>query len=112
MGRLGAGVHAWFAIDDLAGKRINFFAANAAIAPFPSLAEIRAGINFTAVGTAEQRPTVCLENNRTEVFFRHRSSLRLPRAATFLERKNSVDGADEQLIFRDFALCQRLASGR
>jgi hypothetical protein len=78
MRRLGARVHARLAIDHLGGERINLFVADAGIAPLPGLAEIRAGVDLTAVGSAEKRFGRGLEDDRTEVLSRNHRPVALP----------------------------------
>ena len=111
MRRLGARVDARLAIDDLAGERINFLVADAVVAALPSFAEIRAGVDLTTISAAEKRLGRGLEDDRAEVLTGNHRALALPRAVAFLKCEDAVDGANEQLIFRDFALGERLTSG-
>src|SRR5581483_11885654 len=112
MRRLGAGVHARLAVHHLARERINFLLADALVAPFPGFAEIAARENLAAIGSAEQRPAVGLENDRAEVLPRHHGFPALPRAAALVKREDAVHGSNQQLIPGDFSLSQRLPSGR
>jgi hypothetical protein len=92
---LGAGVNARFAIDHLGGKRIDLFVADAAIAPLPSFANIRAGVNLTTISPAEERLGDGLEDDRAEVLARNHRPLTLPGAVALVKREDAVYGADQ-----------------
>ncbi len=95
MRRLSTRIDTRLAVNHLSGKRINLLVADAVVAPLPSLAEIRAGVNLAAIGPAEQRLGHGLKDDRAEMLARNHRAVPLPRAAALLKRKDAVDSADE-----------------
>src|SRR2546426_2807694 len=96
--RLGSGIKPGPSSHLLRRQRVDLRFPYTAIAAFPVLAQILAGIETRAIGAGKEHPARGLVDDRAYMLARKLRLLRAPRVAVTHKRKNSIDGAHQKLV--------------
>src|SRR5215470_6809999 len=109
---LRPGINSRLTSDQLAGERIDFFAADALISLFPALPRVATSENLAVITAGKERFARRFIDDRADMLIGQHGVLSIPVAVALHKGKNAVHSTDEQPILCRLTDGYRLSSGR